>query len=727
MDISILGPLQVVDAGRPLGRMRPKVKELLATLASVRGAWVPPRMLTELMWDDPAGKIPTARMTVLLARDYLGASAWRLNSARPDGYRLILDQPGDRLDLTEFEGLVTAGTAAAGSGDHVRAVQWLERALALWPAERPMPDVPGTHEMDLQVTHRIRETYAAARHTWLEQRIALGAHREIIPEIEALVGRDPLEERWWQLLMLARLRSGGRASALRVFERARQAVEGEGMDLGEDLLVARDRIEAGEQDLLAAEPEVGRVTLAAPVSTPQQLPADLPDFTGRLTECAALTALLAGADAAGAVPRVAVTGQPGIGKTALAVHAAQQVRDAYPDGQLYVRLEGTSSRPREVGQVLGEVLRALGVAGAAVPEGLHERSAAYRSLLAGQRVLVVLDDALDAAQVEPLVPGTPGCAVIVTGRNRLIAGPGAHLLPLEPFSAEDTLNLVRMIIGDARVRSDQRGQRVLVAACEGSPLATRIVGERLATRPSWGLGAFAAGMAGRRLDELVLGELDVRSRIALSYHRLSAQDARVLRTITDLGDADFAGWSIEMAVGEACGPSLAHLVDQNLLADHGLGRYVCHGLIRDYCLERRAADPTADFALERLVAGAIGVVEEAAGRLAGRETGPAGARLSLVSATAGTWRQLDRDPRAWLEAEWRMLTRLTESTWRAGRHRDAYDLAVALTRCLDAGLAVEAGEAERVAVVLGQAADRLGQPSRPPARPPDRATSLASA
>jgi len=214
-----------------------------------------------------------------------------------------------------------------------------------------------------------------------------------------------------------------------------------------------------------------------------QLRAAPADFTGRGAECADLiSAVDPGGDQPG-VPVVAISGPPGIGKTSLALHAAHKIRARFPDGQLWVQLAGASARPRDPGEVLGEVLRALGLPGSAIPEDCSERAVCYRSHLAGRRIVVIADDAATAAQVRPLIPGTSGCALIVTSRSRMEGLDGAHLIPLDVLPPDDAAGLLSRIVGAGRVAAELDATGELVAACGALPLALRIAGAKLAARP----------------------------------------------------------------------------------------------------------------------------------------------------------------------------------------------------------------------------------------------------
>ncbi|MCP2341841.1 NB-ARC domain-containing protein [Actinomadura rupiterrae] len=319
---------------------------------------------------------------------------------------------------------------------------------------------------------------------------------------------------------------------------------------------------------------------------PAQLPADLPDFTGRDDETARLAAALTTRNGS-AVPVVTVAGLGGIGKTALALHVAHTVRDAFPDGQLYAELHGTGPAPAAPAGVLAEFLRALGAPDREIPPEPDRRAALLRSHLAGRRVLVVLDDARDAAQIAPLLPGETGSAVLVTGRTRLAELPVAAHLDLAPFTPEAATALLERVAGPERITADPDAALRLVHASGLLPLAVRIVASRLAARPRMRPAVLAGRLADerRRLGELRIGDEAVESCFALGYAQLGIEEARAFRLLALHEGPDF---SVEAAAAlldldvldaeDLC----ESLVDSGLLECRAPGRYVYHSLLRLY-------------------------------------------------------------------------------------------------------------------------------------------------
>jgi DNA-binding SARP family transcriptional activator/tetratricopeptide (TPR) repeat protein len=341
-----------------------------------------------------------------------------------------------------------------------------------------------------------------------------------------------------------------------------------------------------------------------------QLPADIPDFAGRSAECAWLAGLLAAAGGATAVPVVVVSGLPGVGKTSLAVHVAHALRARFPDGQLYVQLAGASTSPRGPGCALGELLRALGVAAGSIPAEAEARSAMLRTYLADRRVLLLADDAASAAQVRMLVPGTAGCAVVVTSRDRLAGLTAAHL-HLDCLPPADAVDMLGRIAGQQRVAADPAAAAALVAACGHLPLAVRIAGARLAARPSWPVATLAAQVAGerQRLDALSVGDLEVRTALEVTYQALPPRARRAFRLLALAGPFDIADWVVGVLLGSSRADDVVDLLaDKSMLSAGevdvtGQPRYRLHDLLRHYAGERLDADSRHERAegLQRLL------------------------------------------------------------------------------------------------------------------------------
>ncbi|WP_441248043.1 ATP-binding protein [Kitasatospora sp. McL0602] len=360
---------------------------------------------------------------------------------------------------------------------------------------------------------------------------------------------------------------------------------------------ATDR--AADQE--AAEPAADEAP--APV-VPRLLPYDVADFTGRDAALTDLTELMVGGSRPGMVVISTIAGMGGIGKSTLAVHVAHRCETEFPDGQLYVELRGTTA-PRDPGEVLADLLRDLGVPPGAVPVQAEARAALYRSTLAGRRVLIVLDDARDAAQVRPLLPGAQGCGVLITSRSRLATLAGATRLDLDVFEHDEALALLTALVGAERTAAEPAAAAQILVHCAGLPLAIRIAGARLAARPAWTLSSFAERLAGARpLDELAIEDAAVRASFQVSYDALksstAATDRDAARAFRLLGlwpGPDLGLGAAAELLGATPGEAeraLESLVDAHLLESPAFGRYRLHDLLRAYAGECAEAEETPD-------------------------------------------------------------------------------------------------------------------------------------
>lgn len=358
--------------------------------------------------------------------------------------------------------------------------------------------------------------------------------------------------------------------------------------------------------------------LAGPsIARPAQLPADIGDFTGRGTQVQHLSDMLTRNDEAsspGAVRIAVVAGAAGLGKTTLAVHAAHKVRGSFPDGQLYVDLSGATAQPAAPGEVLARFLRDLGVEGDKVPAGDEERAALYRTRLTGRKVLILLDNARDAAQIRPLLPGSASCSVLVTTRNRTPDLASTRFVDLNELADTEALALFSRIVGDERPTAEPDATAEILVACAGLPLAIRICAARLAARKQWKIATLANRLRDerRRLDELETGDLAVRASFKVSYDTLRAgrhgvDPARAFRLL-----ALWHGQSISLSAATALlgepeddvVDALEALVDANLLESPAPDQYRFHDLLRFYAIERAQAEESTaarDEAVGRLL------------------------------------------------------------------------------------------------------------------------------
>ncbi|AKZ56355.1 Regulatory protein AfsR [Streptomyces ambofaciens ATCC 23877] len=604
----VLGPVRAWRGDEPLATGSPQQRALLAALLLREGRTATAAELIDALWGEepPSQALAAVRTYASRLRKILDPGVLVSESG---GYAVRgLDDGAS--DLAQAQDLAAAAEKARGAGDLCHARDVLRRALALWDGE-VLAGVPGPYAEAQRV--RLEEWRLQLLETRLDMDLEQGCHAEAVSELTALTAAHPLRERLRELLMLALYRSGRQAEALAVYADTRRLLADElGVDPRPGLQELQARILRADPGL--AEPSAPAAeTSVAPVR-PAQLPATVPDFTGRASFVRELSGVLASASGHGAAGPVmavsALAGIGGVGKTTLAVHVAHQARAAFPDGQLYVDLQGAGGRSAEPETVLGSFLRALGTADSAVPDSLAERAALYRSVLDGRRVLVLLDNARDAAQVRPLLPGTEGCAALVTSRVRMVDLAGAHLVDLDVMSPDEALALFTRIVGEERVSSERESALDVVGACGFLPLAIRIAASRLAARRTWTVSVLAAKLADerRRLDELQAGDLAVKATFELGYGQLEPAQARAFRL---LGLADGPDISLAAAAAVLDLPAedteelLESLVDTSLLESAAPGRYRLHDLVRLYaraCAERDEHPPSErGAALSRLL------------------------------------------------------------------------------------------------------------------------------
>ena len=631
MKFRLLGPLEVRVGDDWKGIGAPKWRSVLAALLINAGQIVSADALIDEVWgeDPPAKAVNLISIYVLRLRRLLGDADSSLLVTRAPGYQLRVAAAD--TDALLFETMVRDGRRLLGSGDPQGAARQLTEALALWYG-RPLADVRATPLVQAEA-ERLAELRLGALELRIAAELACGDRDQAVPEIRRLLADHPLREGLWLQLMRALDGAGRHAEALEVYGQARNVISGQlGVDPGAELrqlhaellakdqtslpgtisagtVAARPRKTAAGQSRAAAD-DAATATRpargprpAAPV--PAQLPADVTDFTGRDEQVKRLVDLLAGPGASngtGAVRVAVVAGVGGLGKTSLAVHAAHRVRRKFPGGQLYVDLLGATSTPLSPGDVLARFLRDLGVDGRQIPVDDDERAGRYRTELAGRRMLVLLDNARDAAQVRPLLPGSSSSAVLVTTRSQMPDLASTRLVDLNVLDDDEALTLFAKAVGDDRAAAEPQATAELLEACAGLPLAIRICAARLATRSGWSIQAMASRLRDEhhRLDELRAGDLAVRASFQVSFASLPTTAER-----DGIAPADafrllglWPGPSISAVAAAAlfgtpeylAANALETLVDTHLLESTGPDRYKLHDLLRVYASERAAAD-----------------------------------------------------------------------------------------------------------------------------------------
>ena len=546
MLVRLLGPVDVLADGAPRPVRGLRRKAVLATLALQYGEAVSTSRLVYAVWGEnaPATAPNTMQSHVSHLRGVLGSKDAIL--ARPPGYRLDLGDAG--TDVLLAERLLRQG---AGSADPVDGIRDLRAALDLWRGV-PLADVAGLPWLEEQAG-RLELLYDQIRRALSEARLAAGEHASLVPDLEQMAGDFPLDEQVHAQLMLALYRSGRQADALGTYGRLRQRLAAElGIDPSQALRELETAIlrqdsslnRPAPADAPSAPPPAPRPASVPAAPLPAQLPAVTAAFTGRGAELASLDTILPGpnrdSQAEGVTTAVAtITGTAGVGKTALTVQWAHRVRGQFPDGQLYVNLRGfDQSRPAvEPGQALRGFLEAFGIPSDRIPASPDVQAGLYRSLLAGKRVLVVLDNARDAAQVRPLLPGSPGCLALVTSRDHLtglVVTEGARSFGLDLLTSSQARDLLAPL-GPSQIAAEPDATAEIIERCAGLPLALTIVAARSLARPGFSLAATAAELrhATAVLDPFDSGDVsaDVRAVLSWSYHALGGDAGRLFRLL----------------------------------------------------------------------------------------------------------------------------------------------------------------------------------------------------
>ncbi len=605
----VLGPLAVHRDGQPVELPAAMLRRLLAVLLSRANQPISADRLADTLWDGspPATARKTLQVYVHRLRTALGDPARVAHG--PGGYRITATAA--ELDSLALAELLGQARAARRAGDDPAAADLFARALRLWRAE-PYADLPADALLAEEV-QRLSEEHLRGREESLGLRLDLGGHAEAGAELAALAAAHPYRESLLALLMLALYRAGRRADALEVFRAARARLTDElGIDAGAALrrlhaAVLRDdaRLEGVRvSEMYTLTDPGGEAAGAPPRTVPAQLPADTPVFSGRAAELRRLAELLPDAQTTGLTTVVisAISGTAGVGKTTLAVRWAHQIADRFPDGQLYLNLRGYDSVDTAMGtaEAVRGFLDALAVPPQRMPTTLDGQLGLYRSLLAGKRMLVVLDNVRDAEHVRPLLPGSPGCLVLVTSRQQLpalVVTEGARPLTLGLLDAAEARELLGRRIGAHRLDAEPDAVDEIVRVCGGLALALAVVAAKAATTPDVALGDLAAQLhAGQEgLDALTGWDAatNVRAVFACSYRALPDPAARLFRLLglhtgPDLTPAAAASLAA-IPVGQARA-ALDTLAQAHLVTEVPTGRFGLHDLLKTYAAELAAAE-----------------------------------------------------------------------------------------------------------------------------------------
>jgi DNA-binding SARP family transcriptional activator/tetratricopeptide (TPR) repeat protein len=661
VEFCLLGPVEVREAGRSVPLGGPKPRAVLAALLLAGGRVVSAQTLIDVVWPDEPPRTAPALIQIYvstLRKRFAQAGIERtVIVTRAPGY--VIDLRPDELDERIFAELVRDARQRIEVGDLRSATSTFGTALALWSGSA----LGGVGDVLRSQAQRLEEL----RLSVIEERICvdlrLGREAELATEVRALWNAHPMREHLLGYLMILLYRLGRQGEALAAYAEGREILAKElGVDPGRQLQAVHEAVLTNDEAVLGRSPADAAATGRPATTVVAQLPPAVPDFTGRGGEVAELLGRLR--TAGPAVPVCVVSGQGGCGKSALAVHVAHRLVDAFPDGQVYIELRGMSDAPAAPADVLSRVLRDFGVDRVDIPTEVAELSARYRSLLAHRRVLLVLDDAADEQQVRPLLPGVPGSAVLITSRNRLAGLAGTCPTQLAVLAPEAGVALLTSIVGAERAQREQAATERIASLCGYLPLAIRIAGARLASRPGWSVQLLAHRLTDelRRLDELSVGDQEVRAGIELSYRSLDASAGRGLRLVGVLGLPTF--YATTMAIMLNCSMPEAErtielLMDAQLIqfaGTDGLGRmiYRVHDLVRVFGRERAEAQETpADrtAAVRRVLGGWLSMMEQISHRAPSGAISPRSTYGQAVAIDPTLAASYLASPQAWFEAE----------------------------------------------------------------------------
>jgi DNA-binding SARP family transcriptional activator/tetratricopeptide (TPR) repeat protein len=608
----ILGPLEIGHDDDWQGVRAPKWRALLGALLILPEVVSVERLVDELWVDSPpAGARKLVSGYVSQLRRLIGDQRGEILVTRPSGYQLLVPRNG--VDAGRFEELLASARTMLAAGDADPAADTAARALALWRG-RALADVPPgplvTAEAD-----RLEEMRLAAVELRIDAVLRQGQVTELaqlIPSLRRLTGDHPLRERFWYQRMQVLNACGRPAEALETYADARAVLATElGAHPGPDLQRLHQRILVGSPIAApgsAASSSHSALVPVAPAAVPstavpRQFPTGVRHFAGRAEEMRRL-ALLAdeAVEATDAGVIVAITGIAGIGKTTLAVQLGRRAADRFPDGQLYVNLRGfdAGNAPMHPEEAIHDFLHTLGMAADQIPASLTGQVALYRSLLADKRMILMLDNARDAEQVRPLLPGVPGSLVLITSRRQLIslaAAEEAQLIALDPLTTAEAHELLHSRLGAERIGAEPAAAAELIDLCAGLPLALAIVASHAAVSPGTQLTALAAEMraAERRLDGLSADDVNVRGAFSCSYRHLGGEAARMFRLLAVHPGPDLTAAAAASLAGTPPGRArqiLAELAAVGLLTERS-GRYWLHDLLRVYAAEQVSAQENA--------------------------------------------------------------------------------------------------------------------------------------
>jgi DNA-binding SARP family transcriptional activator len=673
VQFGLLGPIEVRHEGRLITIGRGHERVVLVTLLLNPNRLTPASRLIDALWtESPSSARGQLHNLISRLRSALGVAGHEVIVSHTGGYELRLGP--HELDLHTFRDLVERGRTAATTGQHELAFELLTSALEVWrgPALADVPD-----EFAAQPRQAIHEENLATIEARFDAALATDRHDTVLSELTGLVAEHPHRERLHELRMTALVALGRRAEALAAYREVRDRFADDlGVEPGPILRQLEQRILRGEDIAISVAPRR---------ATPRQLPPPPPMVVGRHALLGEIGAALR--DRRGvAGPVVVLAGPGGVGKSTVAVAAARSVAGDFPDGQLHVDLRGTRGNPVGTHEIAGRLLRAIGMAGADLPDDQDERIATLRDRVADRDLLVVLDDAASEEQVRPLLPVATSCATVITSRRHLGALIGATHFTVPMLTPNAALRLVAEVIGDDRVRREQTAAATIVERCGFLPLAVCVAAARLAARPEWSLAELEQRLTDQhsRLDTLAVGDLNVRASIELGYQLLEPPARLLCRRLGLIGPSDWPAWVAGELVDGPVERILDDLVDAHLVVPLGRDRvgqprYQVHDLIADFGRNRAEHEDDAQeltAALTRVWRGWLARSAAADTRLGHAMVSAAG----LADQPAPTDPPAVRDaPADWFEAERISLVTTVSRAMEHGQDELAGSLALRLS------------------------------------------------
>jgi DNA-binding SARP family transcriptional activator len=697
--IAVLGPLLLHRGPYAVDLRSRRLRDLLGLLAIRAPHAVGRDEIVDTLWNAEPPRSShmlvntyVARLRTALASDRLGNPLVRTVG----GYRLTVEP--DRVDVAVFDDLLDRGLKATADGDPGRAAGLLTRALDCWRGPLLVDAGPGLARHPTAAAIAARHVSAAC--AYADAGLAVGDFDAVATRLRLFVEQEPLHEGLHARLMLALAGAGEQASALELFARLRSRLaDNLGISPGPvvhdaHLSVLRQTVgavPAQAASLLPADP-------ACPAAVPAQLPGGTAGFVGRDAQLQRLHRLRADADNT-CEPVVAVlTGQAGVGKTALAATWARRVRERFPDGQLYVNLRGfdPAGPPADPADVVYDFLTALGARTDEIPTTPTARAALFRTLTTDRRLLVVLDNALSTDQVRPLLPGGAGSLVVVTSRDKLVGlvADGAHPIVVDLLNRDDAVALLANRVGRHRLARERTAAYEIIERCARLPLALTIAAARATTNPGFSLTSVAAELRDdhRGLDTLDGGDgaTSVRSALSWSCHRLDPGPARMFRLLGLVPGLDITAPAAASLAGvprPRAAAALSALAAVNLVDEHPAGRYSLHDLLRRYARELVTAvdsGPDRNAALERITHHYIAAAQRAAQLVAPQHI--SAAAKSRTPPPSGAWfdgLQSTEQALRWYDTERATLLATIRQAATDGRDAAVCDLADALTELFD--------------------------------------------